>query len=250
MLDLAEWIQSNPRPGCYLRQVDIPGIHTKFIETHRGILSELLELLLPEQAIDTSATGLPGFCARYGFREKPERIRFRVLDPSVDPFRMNGLPDISLDVNSLAALPIRPKRLFITENEINFLSFPSVPDAWIMFGAGYGFGAWEKVEWLHQCRLFYWGDIDTHGFAALDEFRVHFPAVQSFLMDRLTLMAHIKHWGSEHRPCTHYLSRLNEPEHSVYEDLRTDRLGQQIRLEQERISFSFLTDFLSNIADV
>lgn len=249
LLDLTDWMLTHPKPNCYLRQVDLPGIHTKFIEAHRGLLAELYDLLLPEQAVDASATGVLGFCARYGFREKPERIRFRVLDPSVDPFRMNSLPDVTLDVDSLAALSIRPKRLFITENEINFLAFPGVPDAWILFGAGYGFSAWKTVGWLHECRPFYWGDIDTHGFAVLDELRGHFPAVQSFLMDRQTLMAHRNYWVSEHRPCTHCLNRLNEPEALLYEDLRTNRFGRQIRLEQERIPLGLLTDFLSGIED-
>lgn len=248
LLDLTDWILTHPRPNCYLRQVDIPGVHTKFIEAHRGILIELFELLLPEQAVDASATGVTGFCARYGFRDRPERIRFRVLDPSYDPFRMNSLPDVALDVDSVAALSIRPKRLFITENEINFLAFPAVPNAWIMFGAGYGFSAWKKVEWLHQCQLYYWGDIDTHGFAALDELRSHFSSVQSFLMDRETLMAHRKHWGSEPYPCTRSLSRLNGPEALLYDDLRANCFGSKLRLEQERISFSFLTDFLSTVA--
>lgn len=248
-LDLADWMLTHPRPGCYLRQVDIPGIHTKFIEAHRRIIAELFDLLLPEQAVDASATGVLGFCARYGFRDKPGRIRFRVLDPSVDPLRMNGLSDLCLDVDSLAALSIRPKRLFITENEINFLAFPDIADAWIMFGAGYGFAAWAKIQWFHQCHLFYWGDIDTHGFSALDELRGHFPFVQSFLMNQETLLAHQNYWGSEPRPCTRTLYRLNEPEAALYGDLRTNRLGEQIRLEQERISFSFLTNLLSEITD-
>lgn len=248
LLDLTDWMLNHPKPDCYLRQVDLPGVHTKFIEAHRGLLTELFDLLLPEQAVDASATGVLGFCARYGFRNKPERIRFRVLDPSVDPLRMNSLPDLSLDVDSVAALSIRPKRLFITENEINFLAFPSLPNASIMFGAGYGFSSWKKVEWIHKCRLFYWGDIDTHGFAALDELRSHFSSVQSFLMDHETLMAHRDYWGSEPCPCTRSLSRLSQPEAMLYEDLRANRLGPQIRLEQERISFNFLTDFLSTIA--
>lgn len=247
LLDLTDWMRAHPRPDCYLRQVDLPGIHTKFIEAHRGLLAELFDLLLPAQAVDASATGSTGFCARYGFRNKPDRIRLRVLDAAADPLRSNSLPDLALDVASLAALAIRPKQLFITENEINFLAFPPVPDAWILFGAGYGFSAWSKVEWLHQCRLFYWGDIDTHGFAVLDAFRKHFPAVQSFLMNRQTLMAHRNFWGTEPRPCSHSLSRLNEPEASLFDDLRANRFGQQIRLEQELISFNFLSDFLADL---
>jgi hypothetical protein len=248
-LELTEWMLTHPRPDCYLRQVDLPGIHTKFIETHRGVLSELFDLVLPRQTILASAIGASGFCARYGFREKPERIRFRALDPSLDPFCMKGLPDLSLDVDSLSALPIRPKRIFITENEINFLAFPGVVDAWILFGAGYGFGGWSKVEWLHQCQLFYWGDIDSHGFAVLDELRGHFPSVQSFLMDHGTFMAHRNFWVSETRPCTRALSHLTRAEASLYEDLRANRFGLQLRLEQELISFGFLKGSLAGIVD-
>lgn len=248
LLDLTDWMLTHPKPNCYLRQVDLPGIHTKFIEAHRGILAELFDLLLPDQAVDASATGVLGFCARYGFYAKPERIRFRVLDPSVDPLRMDGFPDVSLDVDSLAALSIRPKRLFITENEINFLAFPDVADAWILFGAGYGFGAWKSVEWFQQCRMSYWGDIDTHGFAALDELRGHFPSVQSFLMGHDTLLAHRDFWGHEPQPCTRSLTRLTASEASLYEDLQNHRFEHQLRLEQERISFSFLKDFLSDLA--
>jgi hypothetical protein len=250
LLDMTDWMLAHPMPNCYLRQVDLPGIHTKFIELNKGLIAELLELLLPEKVIDSSATGVSGFCERYGFQEKPRRIRCRVLDPSVDPLNINGFPDLTLDVDSLAALSIRPKRVFITENEINFLAFPGVADAWILFGAGYGFGAWNKVEWLRQCQLYYWGDIDTHGFSVLDEFRHHFPAAQSFLMDRQTLMFHRDHWVTEPHPSTRSLSFLNEQEVMLYEDLQANRFGQQIRLEQERISFGFLTDFLSGITDI
>lgn len=248
LLDLTDWMLNHPKPNCYLRQVNLPGIHTKFIEAHRRLLTELFDLLLPEQAIDTSATGLAGFCARYGFRDKPERIRFRVLDPTVDPLRTNRRPDLSLDVDTLAELAIRPKRLFITENEINFLAFPGTSDAWILFGAGYGFSAWSKIDWLHQCRLYYWGDIDTHGFAALDELRKHFPLTRSFLMDRETLMAHRNYWDIEPSPSKRILKRLFEPEASLYQDLKENRLGFQIRLEQERIAFASVTDFLSKVS--
>jgi hypothetical protein len=79
---VAERAQQAPRPGVYLRQVDIPGVHSKFIEAHRGVLAEWLDLVLPPAAIDASATGVSGFARRYGFRDKPVRIRLRILDPA------------------------------------------------------------------------------------------------------------------------------------------------------------------------
>jgi hypothetical protein len=68
------------------------------------------------------------------------------------------------------------QRVFITENETNFLAFPEVADAIVVFGAGYGWEALARASWLHRCQLHYWGDIDTHGFAILDQLRGYFPA--------------------------------------------------------------------------
>ena len=41
------------------------------------MLGELLDLILPPDAIDTTATGNNQFNRRYGFLDKPERIRLR-----------------------------------------------------------------------------------------------------------------------------------------------------------------------------
>jgi len=38
------WFREHPRSGLYLRQLDIQGVDTKFIEGRKGLLSELLEL--------------------------------------------------------------------------------------------------------------------------------------------------------------------------------------------------------------
>ena len=82
LLDVVAWLQAHPRPGIYLRQVDLPGIHSKFIEAQRGVLCELLDLALPADAIDTMASGAAQFARRYGFRDKPPRVRLRFLDPN------------------------------------------------------------------------------------------------------------------------------------------------------------------------
>jgi len=85
----------------------------------------------------------------------------------------------------------------------------------------------------------YWGDIDTHGFAILDQLRAHFPHAQSFLMDHDTLLEHQAQWTLDPQPTQRDLPRLNEAERRVYDDLRWRRLRDEpLRLEQERINFS------------
>ena len=125
------------------------------------MLGELLDRALPPESIDAGApAGVAGFARRYGFREKPERIRFRVLDPALSPLPVNpedaGGQDIALDAASFAALDAGVSRVFITENEINFLAFPRVQEGMVIFGAGYGFETLGRAHWLRRCRLHYW----------------------------------------------------------------------------------------------
>ena len=250
LLDVVGWLQDHPRPGVYLRQMDVPGVHSKFVEAHRGVLGELLDLVLPPDSIDAGApVGVAGFSRRYGFREKPERIRFRVLDPThgVLPAAGGaaGEQDVTLDATSFAALDTGVSRVFITENEINFLAFPRVEEGMVIFGAGYGFETLGRAHWLRKCRLHYWGDIDTHGFAILDALRARFDHVESFLMDRGTLMAFESLWGTEDRPIHRDLPRLTAEERALYDDLRDHRIGRNLRLEQERIGFGWVRDALA-----
>jgi hypothetical protein len=249
LLAVVAWLQAHPRPGMYLRQVDVPGVDSKFIEAHRGVLAELLDLGLPPEVIETGATGVAQFTRRFGFLDKPVRIRFRLLDPALPSLPgCQALPgvlaDITLDATSFAALALPVERVFITENETNFLAFPAVAGSIVVFGAGYGWEALARAEWLHQCQLLYWGDIDTHGFAILDRLRGHFPGTASFLMDLETLLAHRLHWGEELEPARHDLSHLTPEEAAVYDDLRFDRHQPRLRLEQERVGFGRVNERL------
>lgn len=244
LLEIVAWLQAHSRPGVYLRQVDIPGVHSKFIEAHRGVLAELLDIVLPPEVIDPTASGVSQFARRYGFCDKPVRVRFRVLDPEHALLPGDLIQDITLDAESFARLDSKISRVFITENEINFLAFPQIKDSLVIFGAGYGFEMLRKAEWLSRCRIHYWGDIDTHGFAILDQLRSQFDHVESFLMDRNTLLSFEALWGEENEQALRDLPRLNHDERVLYDILRNNRLGKNVRLEQEKISFSWVESAL------
>ena len=247
LLDVIGWLQEHPRPGIYLRQMDVPGVHSKFVEARRGVLGELLDCALPPESINAEATGSAGFARRYGFIERPERIRFRILDSSNFLLRGDHIQDVTLDAKAFAALDTGVTRVFVTENEINFLTFPRMDESMVIFGAGYGFDALGQVRWMARCRLFYWGDIDTHGFAILDELRGHFDRVESFLMDRDTFLAFESLWGMESSPIDRELARLTGDERSLYDDLRHNRYGANLRLEQERIGFGWVRNALDRL---
>ena len=243
LLRVVSWLQAHPRPGIYLRQVDIAGVDSKFIEAHRGVLAELLDLVLAPEAIDHSATGSSGvgqFCRRYGFQDKPLRIRFRLLDPALALLAAGVDQDIHVTQAAFARLELPVSRVFITENEVNFLAFPQVAGSMVIFGAGYGFEGLATALWLRQRPVYYWGDIDTHGFAILDQLRAQLSHAQSFLMDSDTLMAHASLWGEEPQALLRDLARLSRDERAVFDALRDQRLGLRVRLEQERIGFGWV----------
>lgn len=247
LLEIVSWRMRHPKPGIYLRQVDIPCVHSKFIETYRGVLGELLDLVLPAEEIDDSVSGVNQFAQRYGFRDKPVRIRFRILDPAISPLPGGATPDMTLDAESFAQLDVPVSHVFITENEINFLAFPEVKRSLVIFGGGYGFEMLSEARWLANCPIHYWGDIDTHGFAILDQLRNQFNHVESLLMDRATLLAFESLWGIEEKQTIRDLPRLTEEERSLYDDLRDNKIRKNLRLEQERIGFGWAEAALASI---
>lgn len=247
LLAIVAWLLAHPRPGMYLRQMDVPGVHTKFVESHRATLAELLDLALPPAGVDADKSGAAQFAARYGFVDRPVRLRFRPLDPALSPLPGVPNPDITLDADSFAGLQLQVQQVLVTENETNFLALPHLPGTLAIWGAGYGWEALARARWLAECAIWYWGDIDTHGFAILDQLRGVLPHAKSLLMDRETLLAHRELWGQEAKPAHAALQRLVSDEVRLYDDLRDNRLGSNVRLEQEHIGFAWVRERLAGL---
>jgi hypothetical protein len=243
ILDVLAWFRTHPRSNLYLRQVDILGVDTKFVEARKALFSELLDIVL-ERAEDPLSTIAQTFEQKYGLRAKPQTVRFRVLDSRL---AIASLADIAIPTGDFAAMNIAARHVFITENEINGLAFPDFPDAIVVFGLGYSVDLLQAASWLAGTQIRYWGDVDTHGFAMLDRLRSAFPTARSILMDREILMAHRALWVREQTPSRATLSRLDPDEQALFDDLVNGRLGENVRLEQERVSYAFLERSLEAI---
>jgi hypothetical protein len=225
------WLRHAQDSGRYLREIAAPGVDTKFVERHRPLLAQLL-------GVPSSA---PGFLGALGLAAKPETLRLRV-DPSLD--LAAGLSDLTARANELATLKIAAKFAVIVENEITFLSVPVPAEGLVLWGKGFEVDRAGSMPWLAGADIVYWGDLDTHGFAILDQLRAWLPQTRSMLMDRDTLLAHRDRWVIEASPTAARLSRLTADEEALYHDLITDRLGRRIRLEQERIDWAWVADRL------
>lgn len=225
------WLRHAQDSGRYLREITAPGVDTKFVERHRPLLAQLLGM--PSSA--------PGFLRALGLRAKPETLRLRV-DASLD--LAAGLSDITARADELATLKIAAKFAMIIENEITFLSMPVPAEGLLLWGKGFEVDRAGSMPWLAGAPIVYWGDLDTHGFAILDQLRAWLPQTRSMLMDRDTLLAHRDRWVVEASPTAARLNRLTVEEGTLYYDLITDRLGRRIRLEQERIDWAWVAERL------
>lgn len=225
------WLDAHRESGLFLRQITAPGVDTKFAERHRPVLAAMLGV--PSSGI--------GFLSALGLQAKPEYVRLR-------PARTLGLPtpisELVLRASEAAHLAISPRRALIVENETTYLSLPVPPDGVVIWGKGLEVDRVGRLPWLVGVAVTYWGDVDTHGFAILDRLRAWLPQTESVLMDRDTLLAHRDRWGRDDRPTSAQLTRLTAEELGLYTDLVRDALGQRVRLEQERVDWTWVEDRL------
>ncbi|MFC9351584.1 Wadjet anti-phage system protein JetD domain-containing protein [Arthrobacter sp. NPDC057013] len=266
---VALWLRDNPSPGIYVRQLGLPGVHTKFIERHRQDIDQLLgalksasdvsaadaepeataEVAEPDVAESDAAlesgagrTSAARFARRHGFLHPPELVRFRILDPSIPT--LGSARDITITADAFSTLQLPVHTVIATENQVNFLALPERPATLALYGAGYGFSSLRDAAWLRKCEILYWGDIDTHGFRMLDQLRAVHPHVESVLMDEETLLEHRDVWGMEPSPSRAVLTKLTTEEAALYEALGNDTYGEAVRLEQELIRWDWALERL------
>lgn len=226
------WLNDSRGSGRWLREITAPGVDTKFVERHRTLLSQLLD-------VDRSPTS---FLTALGLRTKPGSLRLR-FDPSA-----LGLPDAlsegTFRLEEVAVLAACVSRAVIVENETTYLTVPVPAGGVVLWGKGFEVSRAGSLPWLRGVAVHYWGDLDTHGFAILNQLRARLPHTTSFLMDRSTLLAHRDRWVREPSPTSARLDRLTPDEAAVYSDLVSDRLGEAVRLEQERIDWTWVSERL------
>lgn len=221
------WLDEHRGSGRHLREISAPGVDTKFAERHRAVLASML-------GVGGSARA---FVADLGLRSKPEFVRLRA---GADIGLPAPLSEIAVRVDELARWGLRPQSALIVENETTYLSVPVPERGMVLWGKGFEVDRIGRLPWLAGVPVAYWGDLDTHGFAILDRLRAWLPQVRSVLMDRETLLGHRDRWVREASPARSRLTRLTTAEGDLYEDLVTDRHGEQVRLEQERIDWEWV----------
>jgi hypothetical protein len=226
LLEVCRYFLGHPRPGLYARELPI-AVDTKSVERHQGILRSLLDFLLP----DSAKTEAERFEERFGLHYDEPLIRLRLLDPGLKRRLSMPLDDLSVPLTQFRALMWSGLAVLITENKMTFLTLPSCENALGIWGGGGAAELLTSVPWLRECRLFYWGDLDVHGFHILSRLRRVFPHLASMMMDETTLKQFRQH-AVKAKPANYEdVSALIDEERRAYESVAASVL----LLEQEKI---------------
>lgn len=239
LVAVAQYFMENPWPQCFLRELPLPGIDTKFIERNKGLLRQWLDQLLPDSAIQPGETD---FNRRYGLLDGQHRT-IRVLDPELK--RELNLPfdELSLRLSDLATLSVSNVKVVIVENQTTLLTLPPLRRGIALGGIGSSVPLLRNLAWLADCPLYYWGDVDVAGFCILSALRSVLPQTQSRLMDAATLDRFARWVGAGKGAAMAPSQNLTTGEAEAYERCLRDNL----QLEQEKIPRSAVEEMFANL---
>lgn len=235
LLKVCCYFQVNPKPGLYARELPI-AVGTKFIEENEAILDLLLRhLLSPDFESDACS-----FHERYGLRFDEPLMRLRLLDTSLRERLRFIANDISIPFSEARQLDWSGLWVVVTENKMNFLTLPALPNALAIWGGGNAAQLLTTVSWLNNCRLLYWGDLDVHGFHIVSRLRAAFRHVTTVMMDMPTLDDCCKQIRTS-KPASYEETKFLTPEERrAYDWVNSN----QKLLEQEKIPHTYSVERL------
>jgi len=229
LLRVVDWLWKHPDSGTYLRELPVAGVDTKWAERRRRVITAWLWVLRG------GAIGSHNFYRVAGLRAPPDRLRMRLLDDGLRSL-LGGLSDIEAPVTDVMRMSLPVRQVLIVENLVTGLACGDLTGTVVFMGRGYAIEALAALPWLAQVPVYYWGDIDTHGFAILSRLRRRLPHIRAVLMDEGTLHEHRELAVREPQPhLAQGLAHLAAEELRLFQSLRDDRE----RLEQERIPWAW-----------
>ena len=245
VLEAAAWLAAHPGGRMRPRQMPLRGVDSKWFARHRSLVSALHTVLTGGRVLE--------------ILDPEDRVRIRILGSgsvadmsgvvggdavTVDgTAALAGLTDLAAPLEQIAGLPLRPRLVLVSENLESMLALPGWDGVIAVHGSGYAVSVLERVEWLRDVPILYWGDLDSHGFAILHRLRRHLPQVTSVLMDEQTLVDHRDLWVREEKPHRGDFDTLTGQEKRALARVRAEG---DARLEQERIPWEVA---LARLAD-
>lgn len=235
LLSVVLWLKDHPKANCFIRELPIEGVDTKWLENNRAVTARILSILLNE------SIGAEDLALRWGLKTPPILVRVRHAQSMVE-----GLPPEAFVALPLSVLEsCKAPAICVIENLQTGLALQVDDDIPVICGMGNAVRVLREVKALQNMPIFYMGDLDQHGLRILAMFRSCIDNVTAVLTDCETL-ARYRHLAvtDPTEPIAIPPEGLTSDETELFEALQKDGL----RLEQERIPMSVLNRaFVSQI---
>jgi hypothetical protein len=238
ILKVCQYFMTNPRPELYTRQLPIE-VHTKFVEDNDALLRSLLDFLIAGHIRNTTEKS---FAKRYYLKyDEPPQIRLRILDQRL---AIANLTDLLIKLSDFMGISVDCKNILITENKMNFLTLPDIPDTLALWsGGGFNISYLKGVKWMEKKNIYYWGDLDIQGFHILHQMRSYYSQTKSIMMDRATYNIFEERNGEGEPGNIENLELLDKEESEMFDFLKE----RNVRLEQEKISQIYAESIIKQI---
>lgn len=237
LIALVDYLKEKKTVDCYIREIPVLGISTKFFERHLSLICELLSIELGRTIKKES------LYAEWNILTP----QFLVRTKHAQNF-LPGLPsDLALGM-PLESLKEKPRALIVIENLQSGLALKSVPEnVPIFMGLGLAVKRLAELSWIKEVPITYFGDLDAHGLYILALFRQIAPQTKSVLMNMSAFQAY-KVFAVEdptNPPVSNAPIGLTAEEAELYEFL----IKNKLRLEQERIPLAVVEEALGRKRD-
>ena len=235
LIDACDWFLKNDPHDMTPRQIPVAHLHSKWLDNKSRLISDIIGRDLD-------------------LRQRMHRVFFSYCDSTY--LDAGGRRFDSYVIGDVCEIAYVPDIVLIVENKDCFECMSDFDGLICVYGEGYGAVALlDQVPFVRECKnVFYWGDIDTDGFAALGLARAKLGNVKSVLMDRATYDKYILYGVTTDKFGSSLATRaaavvdsdfLTKSEIDMFEFLTSFECKIR-RLEQEKIPFFELRDALSS----
>lgn len=238
---IAKFLVENPTSMLYPRELPTV-VDTKFLEKN---ISSFITFIKYFRDVDAQVDkwqqlGLVNPAATVSLRYASD-LTINSKDLSFNT------PIINIEPNSLKTVKGKFSRIFILENKTTFYTFPLQADDCAIYCGGFAILMLKGIEFFKTSNLYYFGDLDEHGFAILSKFRALYSNVKSFCMDYKTIQDY-KDYLIKGEVYPGDLELLTNDEAYALSYLKNYTIKDtSSRIEQEKLSSNYILNRLSEL---
>lgn len=235
LFEAVAWQHNHPDVSTWTaRQLPVPGMHSKWLETHGALLR-----------------AVAGRDVLAEVRPRLTVVHLTYVDP--DYLAAGKRRHDAWTTGDTHDLAYAPRVVLIVENRDCRLWFPPADDTIVVEGNGKAAASLlADIAWIREAEhIVYWGDMDTDGYAILDRLRATMATatpdglpgktVHSMLMGSTDLHRYADHGvnydknGRPIKPVATRLFHLTQTEKMAYDTAATSGPALFRRIEQEAI---------------